>query len=657
MRSPYVALIALIAVAVAANASAAPPRRTRPFAVTEFNGYVEAGVEGRRETRKNEGGQTTVDIDELEFKETLELELGGYLYHPRLVTYELGTILDLIQQSKDREDDSLLMGGSIYLTFLQGKPYTLSLWAREHETEIDRTLAQSYDATTSSHGARFDFKRGPLPFVATYRYDSNESNDRFVADDETEEFLLRSTYRVGEHSSGDLEGRLTRETTGSRESDRFGFSASHNTRLAEGKEMFGSFSLQDVTNDIESSSLFANGGLRWQHTRDLSSRYSVAFSESESGGSETSLKNWSLNASLGHQLYESLNTLVDVSGSFEDAPFGTRTRYGVTLREVYGKRLAEWGRLAVDLSPGVEFEERDPSQRTGFVLDEPLTLNDTLPVELKELDVFPSTIVVTDLDGLVPFVEGRDYDVTVRGPLVELRRVPTGAIGAGDGVLVDYDYRLGGGGTFRTTTLKFRTELSVLSQTSLYYGFSTIDQKEISGNVIQRLQSRTRHWLGVRVSRPWMTATLELERSQLDFQSSSPALEAAGLDELTRSLSHTVSVFTLPRSRVRASLVGFFRMVDLQKRGETQKSGGLSGSVRIPILWRGEMELEADYQIERFKGNNREVSDWEALGATLSMFWRYRAFRISVEGRIARTEWRTADEVRDRWLLRVRRDL
>jgi hypothetical protein len=99
-------------------------------------------------------------------------------------------------------------------------------------------------------------------------------------------------------------------------------------------------------------------------------------------------------------------------------------------------------------------------------------------------------------------------------------------------------------------------------------------------------------------------------------------------------------------------------MIDHMDRGETQKTGGLEGRVQIPILWRGELDLEADYRMERWSGNNREINDFDVLGAELSLFWRFRAFTVGVEGRIFRTEWRKqGDEVRNRWLVRVRRDL
>jgi hypothetical protein len=87
----------------------------------------------------------------------------------------------------------------------------------------------------------------------------------------------------------------------------------------------------------------------------------------------------------------------------------------------------------------LDWNKRDGGTGTRSVHDEAVVLEDGVPHSLDNAGVIAGSIVVTDLAGLVTYVENFDYEVIEQGNHPGLRWVAGGTAPNGETVLVDYE--------------------------------------------------------------------------------------------------------------------------------------------------------------------------------------------------------------------------
>ncbi|MFQ5514448.1 MAG: hypothetical protein ACE5FG_08395 [Myxococcota bacterium] len=613
---------------------------------------MELGVESESEKRERSEGQTTLSGDELEFSQFLHLDGAGYVYHPRFLSLLGAVDLELLQRQHDGDeilagDDGSLLGGNLGLDFLPEHPYGLSLYGDRSERDVEREFSRSFELRTQLLGARFHYREGPLPLEISYDHRSREGSDLSLDIDETvDEFNVRGTYWIGERSRGKLTYTQTREDIGQQnlEIDRQLFSATNTTYLDPEKRKRFSGHLryhdQSDVNDLSVTSALAS--LDWRHSNTLSAQYRGDIQRTEQNGD--SVSNLNLSATLRHQLYESLSSTVDVYSRLEDASFGNTHAFGGIVDESYSKRLGAWGRLRLGLRPHAELEIRDPSQDTGFVVNEPVVLADSLPIELRRTDIAVGTLLVTDQSGAILYDENEDYRVTLRGALTEITRIPGGDITDGETVLVDYQHDLGGEADVLTTGVSTRARLELLDRLALYWRLTSWNQRETSGNGKLSLDSRDRQLTGIGFTRPWLSARVEYEDERGSFSS-------------FRALSQAASVYTPPGSRWRARLSGSHRALDYTNTDEEVDRVVLVGTLQAAIGRRGLLRVEVEYERTRWSGQtDSELNDVDAIGVEASLLWSFRRVRAELGTRISRLDRLGQEESVDRVFLRVRRE-
>jgi hypothetical protein len=641
---------------VLSGAGSAEAQQLEPIAVTNISGYVELAVDSRHEERKRSTGQIQFEKDELELEELLSLSVKGYSYHPRFLTYWTTARIKLLQELEDGSNNTLL-GGDAGVTLLPHHPYTFSFYGGAAESQVDQAFVSSYDVSTHRYGGSFLYKRGRLPFSLSYGHRSRQGGMGSSIDETGDDYTLRSTYRLSERSTGDLQYRLTSQEIQGVEQDLQLFNASHVTRFDSRRKLFASLDFTDQSSTTDTTIWSSSGTFDWTHTDSLSTRYRFNFKSSDAQSQD--VDTWEGEFFLRHQLYDSLVTTVDTFSQYQDATFGERWRHGGTLTESYTKRLGGWGSLGLSFAPHGEYEDRNVTQDVASVINENHFMVGLEPTELERLEVLTPTIVVTDDRDAVTYVEGLDYTVTVRGLVTELRRVATGDIADGEVVLVDYDHRLAGTGELFSWGFNTSVRLSILEAFTVYWRQSTQDQRELSGNITTRLQSRDRQLMGISVARSWMSARVEYESDQTDIEQDRAEILGTASSGSFRALSNRLSFFTPERQRWNGLVTGFWRDTNFEDNDESLTQYGLNGSVGVPVFLRGFVELKGDYLRERWDTDveGRDLSDMDAYGVQLSATWRLRRTSIRLDGRWGRIERATQDQEIRRVTLSFRREL
>jgi hypothetical protein len=384
----------------------------------------------------------------------------------------------------------------------------------------------------------------------------------------------------------------------------------------------------------------------WEHTDDLRTRYVFdgRWSDSRAQTSTT----LSPNFFLTHQLYDSLRTDFELFGRFEDASFRTRNEFGGRIDEHYLKRLGDWGRLNINVSPQASMTYNRLEEDTASVIDERHVMIGLQPVLLRQPDIIASSIVVTDDNGSIVYDEGPlgDYVVNQTGGGIEtqLVRTPTSDIADGQLVLVDYEFELLGDSDTLMTGVNVYTSLEFLEHWVVFGRFDTLDYHVLTGDEDElRLNDFNRYVAGLEFKWLWFTAKAEFEENDATFGP-------------FRGYSGMASVFTDGRQLWGARLTADYAHRDhTDEQGETVDRFSVSGVANRRFFKRGLLEAEGSWLRARWSGESSTANDIDAVHIKLKYSWWYGKIEVKMETGFAQILRPTEDRSVYRAELRVRR--
>jgi hypothetical protein len=634
-------LVLLLAVAITGPVQA---QQKEAFTITEMDGFVELGVRSRQESRSSGSSASGVDSDELKLEQLLHLNLSGYVYLPRFLKYNLAGDVHLLQETEQGNND-VLTGGKWSLSFFEEHPYSLELFRDDRQTQVEQPFFRSYEEDSSLYGATFRIRRGLMPADISYSHrESRRTGVGSDLDEIADDFAVRARHDVGEVSRTKLEYFRTVEENRGRDIFRQRFFLNNRSYLDEYKRRTFVGNLQYREQEDEGRDRLttsAGGHLVWEHGPRLLTEYGAQFQRTDTDVQDSN--DLDLEASLRHLLYQSLSSTIGGHARLQDASFGSTKRYGLNVTEEYTKRLADWGRLDINLFPYGELVRNRPSQTTAEVFDELRVMPDTAPVELGQRRIDSSTIVVTDSTGATIYAEGFDYLVFVQGDVTELTRLATGTIAADERVLVDDGYELTGSSDLLTSGVNLDVSVTIREWLVLYSQLRFSDEKLLSGDPDRELESRDRQVLGVSMSRGWLSTRTELERDDSNSRSFT-------------GLSQWLSLSVPKQNWWHASFVTNSRFRSYDDAGESVMR--LASIVRFgaDMGRRGELRAAFDYQLEDWSGDGSAgFRDLEGFGALVELAYHFRVTEISLGGSLSRIDRQGQEENLDRLFFRARR--
>jgi hypothetical protein len=387
-------------------------------------------------------------------EERFILETEGFYIHPNLLEFRLSGGVRLRQEWIDDADveeernDEVFGEFDANLLFLRRSDNPITLFARRTQNVVNRQFGSSLDSTLTEYGAqvRFRWEDAPTLFQLSRReQDQSGGGDAVEYDLAQNTFLWQTQLRLADRQ------RLTWDYTfddidesGSvRPNERYqrhDAVAVHTWEFGEDRSLPSR--LRSEVRYYKETGAFATDRFRWDesldlfHTANFQTRYDYTFEHLERAEQEQQTQRAS--AGLRHQLFESLLTNADVGVSrfeLKDTDFTSDEIFGgVDFDYTKAVPLGELNAgLAMRLSRREDSEQGAPVQ----VIDQARTFSNGRIVFTRR-NFLPATLVITDLSGLILYVEGIDYNVTVIGDVVEIGRILGGAIAPGETVLLDY---------------------------------------------------------------------------------------------------------------------------------------------------------------------------------------------------------------------------
>jgi hypothetical protein len=529
--------------------------------------------------RRGEPGSQTRDRSN-EFRQKLELEADGWVYHPALFTYTLRFNPEWIQtlrESDPGENSTSTSFQPFYAIdgfFLEPKPYTLHGFAERREIRLRSAFTQVSDTTIDTYGGDLRLKYEILPTFFKYSHTDTDQSGFYDSTGKRDDFRLSSSKSTS-NTTTNLSALYTdnEQTSGGAKTGAKTFNGDlgndFNIAGNKRKRLHSSLSYRwSETNPSEGSSSetsFFNirEDLFWRHTPKMYSNYFFAYQKSDTEGFDRD--STTLRAKVQHLLYENLTTTAAAGANLNDTTAGNENIYDGDLNLLY-QRTIPWGTLS--LSANFDYIYTD---RSGFdesviqVTNEPHVLTTGVVTLLDNEDVSTGTIVVTDVTGTIVYAVNVDYTIGQVGNFTSISRTTTGAIANGQTVLVDYQYT--SDPTFDDTIFNqaYRIQFYLWDALTLGYGFQHANQHIVSGPHPDNPIDDTRHTAEIRLNLGWTDTRLTFE----DTDRSS----GTSLTRWTASQTFRLR----PMRRFLVDVTGSYGSTDFKDTNQTQDQYGMSG--------------------------------------------------------------------------------
>jgi len=425
---------------------------------------------------------------ELLAREKLALGTRGYFYHPRLVEFDLRGTLGLQQQrtfvqgpQSDRTSSATFPNWNLRADFFKENAYSAGVYSTRAETWTRQSFFPTTRSTVTETGTDLRANEWRLPsrlHVHRYTFDSHGDSTQDMVRDNV---LLKGTkFEDARQIEYGLEYNRTRQ-------DKIGISYDDSDAFFTTTHIFGED--RDVrwinhgrarvqTGDVEVDTLRGSSQLfkRWGKT--LSGDVIGRYNRTTSGPQFNETINFA--GSLGHQLYESLSSELDLKTSRTRLSGGRIVSQGGGARLNYRKKTP-LGRLGLHYEAEYSVQDQDDLQGVVPVFDEVQVFTLGVPILLQNRAVDLATVVITDAAGLFFFTEGSDYTLSLQDGQVRVDILVGGLINPGDTLLIDYVFSPNPRIEFSDLSQTMGASFDFESWADINVSYSTVNQSLISG--------------------------------------------------------------------------------------------------------------------------------------------------------------------------------
>ena len=518
------------------NAEVEHPAAPRYLSLTRFDAYLE--LKGQYSDRQVDAARAPYLPNRLrqvnrewEVQERLGLTLAGSAFDPNVLTFGGDLSFALVQSEytehgdffdlTDRDNGNLLLY-DLRLNVLPGKKVSGSVYGLRQEDRINRRFQPTLDQTRSGLGTNWVFSDARLPMELSYDYletdrtgnvdrrddeHFTESNLRYRADwimSPRQKLTLGYEHGVNQQEFQGLSEpfETTRDLLTAEHSLDFGPGGGHNLRTI--------LNWQEESGDFARDFFRVGPQLTLKHSEALQSLYKYQFNRERYAGLD--VESQRADFQLTHRPYANLTTTFDAFGLHEDVERDARTTQSGASVDWQYHRDNRFGRMSADLALGYDLHDMEGDEGRRIILDESHTFRDPYDVALRERNVLPFSIVVTDSSDRRIFRKGLDYWIVPFGNLTRLIRVPNGRIADGGTVLVDYQIATPMHGELDTTRVDVSLEQRFDNGLIPYYRLAFRNQEDDASTGFYGRADRTdHHRLGVKYERPRYTLGVEYE--------------------------------------------------------------------------------------------------------------------------------------------------
>ena len=641
---------------------------------------------------RSKGGRSQTDKG-YALQERFSIRDGGYILHPGILSFNLDVKPTFSQQVfKSQFDDAYssarVLNYSANVGILQGLPYNLNLRGARDSGTLNSSRGSRTEFQTNRFSVGGIYRNYYLPLKMSY-------SKRFIKQTETSGFTSAVSDRddVEENMSfsannSKIDLSLERLKFEDRMTDRV--FTSNKGKFTHRLLRWGKGSSLDYDIDYlkkeglsTSRRLASSERLHLQHTKNLYTTYSHYYS---SQTRDTDIKTNSGAFSLNHQLYRNLKTRVNLSASSTNSESSRRFSYGGGLNLSYAKRLPWNGRFTAGLGRAYRIFENENPGVLFEVADEEHEVNFTRFFILKRRFIVADSVVITNPNETILYIQGQDFDLISRGGLTEIIILTGGRIIVGDVLRVGYDYESSPARKLSVTTLNYRAGLN-FGWVNLYYTLSRSEQDLYTGGSGDPLGFIEESITGVnfKFNRPAYTLTLATEKRSektVDFGlgalTSRQSLSEDFATEMELKFNRPAYTLTLAAEAARIK-TGDFKLssINLRQVYRRNYASGISFSLSanqtyiksekresvdlneaLSLDWRPipnlflELNAEMSWRRETREGNKSEQSFWK-VGPKL----RYFLGKVEINAEYYHMKWggTLIDRAEDRLTFNIKR--
>lgn len=439
-----------------------------------------------------------------DLREELFMMTHGYVYHPNLLSLDIGGGPILQHGSFANDAEETQSRGILYnftgrAMFLRDKPYQGSVFYEHLNPTLNVAPGQVMTQENTRYGADFSLMAPvtpvPLYLDAARSHFQGRGADRII-DDQIDRVNLRASRSFGALGSTQLQYQATQQASmsGSPNLPIQSSNSSNHGLSIDSRLQFGAARQYDLTNLITlNTQVYTLQGqnpiperkdgrmfvdLRGRHSKELQSFGFYNYSSSDQG-ELTSIVH-SAAAGLNYTPRSEFTAGVGIHGDDNQTKQLSTSSRGVDGSLRYQKTLP----LGVaQVSYGLRYDQREQKATAAQtrVIGERITLPGTTFVALGRQHVSAGSLVVNNATRTQTFVEGRDYALTLVGAETRLQRLIGGAILDGQDLLVDYAYDVGGSFAYSQADQTLNLNWGLLNYVNTYFRYLDSEPRLGSG--------------------------------------------------------------------------------------------------------------------------------------------------------------------------------
>lgn len=377
----------------------------------------------------------------------IQMNTRGSIYHPNFLSFSADVNLIGLSSKREFFSDSSLNNSlnntyDFQISFLSKKPVSLELYTRRNFSSADRDFLERYFQTFQSSGLRILSKTNILPFTLhLYKTDLLSESEVFrERQEKTDNIDFKTTFLEKEKTKSDMTIRWKDYKEAVYTIDYRSLDGMVNLLHSYGQKNRNRLSyfmtFHKMTGDFDIQRFqFRTSSLHYLDSPlYLDNAYTFILDKSFG----RSFKRNRVQSSINHQLYQSLNSSIELGGRQERSSlqdiFGFYSHVSLNYR-----KSIPTGRIQVFLAN--RFESTKFSSRDGLVQASELhnfSVSDTIVMTQPGITMDLFQVTSPDLSQL--YLEGIDYLVERINFSTSLIRLPGGSIPSGAEVMVHFMY-------------------------------------------------------------------------------------------------------------------------------------------------------------------------------------------------------------------------
>jgi thiamine kinase-like enzyme len=467
----------------------------------------------------SQSGSKTQYTSRPTFQEEYRINTQSYIFHPNLLSMDLGANI-LLDQSRfetlDAENSNReqLLGYNARLDFLKSKPYPASVYYIKDNPTVsvgigDRILLQS-----TRYGIDLALLEQISPVKITFNAGRQTTKgDGFdLTTDEASEHARLAFYRAyGKGNYAQLSHQLNNRdsNSGSTGLPIEARTTSNTSTFFDSKNLFGGKGQAQLITNVayttqeefpKREELRAFPVLNWQHNEKINSFYRFLYTDSEEETNTINQKvftsgfGYSDQQTNGHadlHLENSKNTGTDFQSKGINYSINHTIPVGI-------------GSVTAGYSGGLDYRDQVSDSAVFTVFGEEHEMIGTTPINLNRQFIIDSSIVVSNIARTQIYIEDQDYRVLRVGSTSQIQRLDNGNILNGQLVLVDYEYLTGGTFAYDLTNNNIRLQWNPSNFYELYIRYLESKQELREGDPTIPLNSINRMTYGAKADHPML---------------------------------------------------------------------------------------------------------------------------------------------------------